>query len=98
MKFADLDLTKSYTYADYYKWKFKDRVELINGKVFRKEPQVANTIHQIYCQHIRFALDKHLGSDELKVCSGIFDVRLPGDSIKDRDVVTVVQPDICVIL
>ena len=35
MEFADLDLNKLYTYADYYKWQFEERVELIKGKVFK---------------------------------------------------------------
>jgi len=34
MEFADLDLAKSYTYADYIKWTFNERVELIKGKIF----------------------------------------------------------------
>ncbi len=29
MEFADFDLTKSYTYADYLKWTFDERVDLI---------------------------------------------------------------------
>ena len=37
LKFEDLDLNGSYTYADYLLWKFEDRVELIKGKVFRME-------------------------------------------------------------
>ena len=34
MEFANLDLTKTYTYADYCQWNFDNRVELIGGKVY----------------------------------------------------------------
>jgi hypothetical protein len=30
----DLDFSKTYTYGDYYSWRFEERVELIRAKVF----------------------------------------------------------------
>lgn len=30
-----LDLTKQYSYADYLKWQFQERVELIRGYTFK---------------------------------------------------------------
>lgn len=42
-----LDLVNGvYTYADYLLWKFKERVELFRGKVFKMSPAPAAT-HQI---------------------------------------------------
>ena len=43
--FEDLDLSGTYTYADYLKWDFDERLELIRGKIFRicAGP---NTVHQ----------------------------------------------------
>jgi len=35
MQFSDLDLTKTYTYADYLKWTFDERLELIKGYIFK---------------------------------------------------------------
>ena len=35
MQFADLDINKIYSYADYFKWKFEERVELIKGRIFK---------------------------------------------------------------
>ena len=29
-----LDCNKAYSYADYLKWQFKERVELIKGRIF----------------------------------------------------------------
>jgi len=40
-----LDLNKTYTYADYLLWKFKERVELFRGKIFKMSPAPAR-IHQ----------------------------------------------------
>ncbi len=44
MELSDLDLNKLYTYADYLKWKFEERVELIKGRIF--EMNAPNTTHQ----------------------------------------------------
>jgi hypothetical protein len=36
--FDNLDLSKQYTYADYLTWKFKERVELIKGWIYKMSP------------------------------------------------------------
>ncbi len=38
MQLSDLDLTKTYTYADYLNWSFDERLELIRGKIFKMSP------------------------------------------------------------
>lgn len=40
-----LDLNGTYTYADYLKWQFEERLELIKGKIFKMSPAPA-TRHQ----------------------------------------------------
>lgn len=35
---SDLDPNGSYTYADYLTWKFKERIELIKGKIMEISP------------------------------------------------------------
>ena len=40
-----LDLKGSYTYADYLLWHFKERVELIKGKILKMSP-APNSFHQ----------------------------------------------------
>jgi Uma2 family endonuclease len=96
MKFADLDINKVYTYADYLKWDFKERVELIMGKIFKMSP-APTTRHQRLSMSISGQLWNHLRNSKCQVFAAPFDVRLPRKSKEDKDILTVVQPDICVI-
>ena len=41
----DLDMDKTYTYADYILWKFQERVELFKGKIMRMS-HAPNVAHQ----------------------------------------------------
>ncbi len=51
MEFADIDLNKLYTYADYLKWQFDERVELIKGKIYKMSPSPSMN-HQIIADDI----------------------------------------------
>ncbi len=96
MKLADLDLNKSYTYADYFKWTFEERVELIKGKIFKMSP-APNSLHQRLSMNISGPMWSYLKGKPCQVYSAPFDVRLPRRSKDDQDIITVLQPDICVI-
>ncbi len=96
MQFSDLDLTKTYTYADYLKWTFDERLELIKGKIFKMSPAPSSG-HQSISGAVFYELYNHLKGKPCKVFSAPFDVRLTRRSIDDKDIITVVQPDICVI-
>jgi len=85
-----------YTYADYLKWTIDERLELIKGKIFRMSP-APNRIHQKISGDIFSELHNYLSDRRCDVYSAPFDVRLPRKSKADKDVITVVQPDICVI-
>ena len=95
MNFADLDLNEIYSYADYIKWKFEERVELIKGKIFKMS--APSPYHQELSGHLNNILYTFLKGKPCKVYTAPFDVRLPRKSNDDKEIYTVVQPDICVV-
>lgn len=96
MQLSDLDLSKTYTYADYLQWKFDERIELIKGKIFKMSP-APSSFHQEIAVEITRVFANYLKGKFCKVYSAPFDVRLIKKSLINEDVTTVVQPDICVI-
>ncbi|MGI4728891.1 MAG: Uma2 family endonuclease [Janthinobacterium lividum] len=96
MQFSDLDLTKTYTYADYLKWTFDERLELIKGYIFKMSPAPAE-FHQRILTIVGSEIYNYLKKKPCKVYFAPFDVRLVRKTVTDREITTVVQPDICVI-
>lgn len=96
MELAEIDFSKSYTYADYLKWTFEDRLELIKGKLFKMSPAL-NRVHQKLSLEIARELSNYLKGKPCEAYTAPFDVRLPRKSKDDKDIITVIQPDICVI-
>jgi Uma2 family endonuclease len=96
MQLSDLDINKTYSYADYYSWTFEERVELINGKIFNLESS-PGTEHQRLSGRIVNSFYNYLKGKPYEVFAAPFDVRLPKQSKNDEDVFNVVQPDLCVI-
>lgn len=94
----DLDFTKTYTYKDYLLWKFKERVELIKGKIFKMSP-APSIIHQEISRNINRILDHYFFGKSCKVFYAPLDVLLPDNkrSSEENEIFTVVQPDLCVI-
>jgi Uma2 family endonuclease len=92
-----LDLQKTYSYADYLKWRFEERVELIKGKIFKMSPAPARR-HQVISGHFLLRLYNFLDGQICQVYHAPFDVRLtPRRSDKTDKIHTIVQPDICVV-
>lgn len=91
----DIDLSLTYSYANYLTWLFDDRVELIKGKVFKMSGPAR--LHQQISIHISSMLFNFLLGKPCKVYNAPFDVRFYKESRADKDIYTVLQPDICVI-
>ena len=91
-----LDFGKTYTYADYLTWKFKERVELLNGRIFRMSP-APNRKHQQIAGNLYFKLRSTFANEQCKLYFAPFDVRLPKISKDNQEIITVVQPDICIV-
>ncbi|MDO5105602.1 Uma2 family endonuclease [Capnocytophaga sp.] len=88
-----IDVNKTYHYADYLLWKFKERVELLRGKIFQMSPAPASS-HQRILRNINRELDKFFYHQRCELFFAPFDVILK--DVKGEET-TVVQPDICVI-
>lgn len=92
-----LDLNATYSYADYLKWQFEERVELIKGKIFKISPAPARR-HQRISGRFHAALFNFLDDKVCQVYHAPFDVRLTQrKSDNTSKIYTVVQPDICVV-
>ena len=88
MQFSDLDLTKTYTYADYIKWTFEERVELIKGKIFKMSPSPTSN-HQRLSSRLNNALFNYLDGKQCESFKAPFDVSIPPKSKDDKDIITV---------
>ncbi len=96
--FAQLDPEATYSYADYLSWKFTDWVELLRGKVVRRMSGPADP-HQLVAGNFHGFLHYYLRRKRCQVRMAPYDVRLVpgGGDPADAAVLTVVQPDVCVI-
>ena len=94
----DLDLNGTYSYADYLLWQFSERLELIKGKIFQMSP-APNSFHQEVLGNIYYQFRSTFNKHKCKVYLAPFDVRLLDNkkSTADNQVLTVVQPDLCVV-
>jgi Uma2 family endonuclease len=90
------DPSLTYTYADYLKWNFEERLELFRGRIYKLS--APNTKHQVIAGDIFVAVKNFLGKQKCQAFIAPFDVRLPvKNRKKDSEVTTVVQPDLCVV-
>ncbi|HZE86188.1 MAG TPA: Uma2 family endonuclease [Puia sp.] len=90
------DPSVTYTYADYMSWKFKERLELFRGKIFKMG--APNTLHQVVGGILYNELYNYLKGKVCRAFVAPFDIRLPmKNRKKDNEITTVVQPDVCVV-
>jgi Uma2 family endonuclease len=90
-----------FTYADYLTWNFKERIELIRGKIFRMSP-APSFDHQKIQANIFVSFYTFLDNKPCTTVTSPIDVRLKGKSfrrkkLRDDEIYTVVQPDIIVV-
>lgn len=94
----ELNPNGTYSYADYLLWQFKERVELIKGKIFRMSP-APNVKYQKVSWALSVQLNKAMHKKPCSMFTAPFDVRLINykKSTEDKQIHTVVQPDLCVV-
>jgi len=94
---SQLDLSKQYSYADYLTWQFTDRVELLKGWVHKMSPAPLR-MHQDISRRLVVLIANFIDEEKCKVYDAPFDVRLVKyKGVENKEINTVVQPDICVI-
>lgn len=96
---SQLDLNKTYSYADYLTWQFDEAVELIKGKIMLMAP-APNVRHQDISMNLSSLLHSYFRHKKCKVYAAPFDVRLydrKKSILASQEIHTVVQPDLCVI-
>ena len=94
-----LDFNQTYSYADYLTWQFNEAVELIKGKILLMSP-APNVGHQAIERNLIIEIGHYLKAKKCRVFPAPFDVRLYDHKkslLKNEEVYTVVQPDLCVI-
>jgi Uma2 family endonuclease len=95
---SQLDLNGTYSYADYLTWKFEQAVELIKGHIL---PMAApSRKHQRISWQLTLKVGTTFKNQKCRAFAAPFDVRLfdKAKSVKaNKDVFTVVQPDMCII-
>jgi Uma2 family endonuclease len=92
----EVDFSAVYSYADYLRFEFEERLEIIKGHLFKMSP-APSRIHQGISANIFGPIYNALKGKSCRVYSAPFDVRLAKKSVNDKEVFTVVQPDIVVV-
>lgn len=92
----EIDFSATYSYADYMRFEFEERLEIIKGYIFEMSP-APSRMHQKISGRIYVPIYNALNGHQCEVYSAPFDVRLAKKAQADREVFTVVQPDIVVI-
>jgi Uma2 family endonuclease len=93
-----LDLEKKYSFADYLTWEFEERVELLRGKI-HSMGAAPSTTHQRISRKLMGVMISAFKNHSCELFIAPFDVRLldKKKSTLDKEIYTVVQPDLCVI-
>lgn len=91
-----LDTNQLYSYADYLHWQLKQRIELLRGKIFLMSPAPSRRHQQISWQLSGYFFN-YFRRKPCRAFAAPFDVRLASGQNTDQEILTVVQPDLCVI-
>ena len=95
---SQLDPNGIYSYADYLTWRFEQALEVIRGKIW---PMSApSRTHQKLSWQLSGTFFNYFKNHRCEAYAAPFDVRLYDrrKSLKaDKEIYTVVQPDLCVI-
>lgn len=92
----EIDFSATHSYADYMRFEFEERIEIIKGHLFKMSPAPAR-LHQRIVTNIFGPIYNTLKGKQCQVYTAPFDVRLARRNQDDKEIFTVVQPDIVVV-
>lgn len=95
---SQLDPNGIYSYADYLTWKFEQAVEIIKGRLLKMS--VPNRKHQEISWQLSGRFYTTFKGKQCEAYAAPFDVRLSDRKksfLANKDLLSVVQPDLCVI-
>jgi Uma2 family endonuclease len=92
-----LNPTQIYSYADYLTWQFSERIELLKGYI--RQMSAPNRFHQTLSINLAREIAYAFKGHECRVFAAPFDVKLVKNpqGKTDKEIYSIVQPDICVI-
>ncbi len=95
---SQLDMDKTYSYADYAMWRLKERIELFKGKIFKMSP-APNIEHQSISGNLFGLLFQYFINHPCKLLPAPTDIVLLNKkkSTVEKEIFTVLQPDICIV-
>ncbi|WP_255785802.1 Uma2 family endonuclease [Niabella agricola] len=84
-----LDISRRYSYADYFRWEFQERVELLRGRIHKMSP-APGMKHQSTSLKLTLKIGNYFEEKPCNVFAALFDVRLP-DSKKQKGMSSFLQ-------
>ncbi|MCL2322441.1 MAG: Uma2 family endonuclease [Oscillospiraceae bacterium] len=89
------NIDKEYTYSDYLNFPEDERWELIDGVPYMMSAPIWE--HQFISRELLRQISNQLMESTCEVAAAPFDLRLPYKNEKDKDISTVIQPDILIV-
>lgn len=89
--------TQHHTYAEYLTWPDDQRIELVGGVAYVKEPPAPSRPHQGLVGELYRQVANALEGTSSRAYVAPFDVRLPKAGEADDEIDTVLQPDVLIV-
>ncbi len=89
--------TQHHTYGEYFTWSDDQRIELVGGVAYVKEPPAPSPPHQALVGELYRQVANALEGSSSRAYVAPFDVRLPKAEESDDEIDTVLQPDVLIV-
>lgn len=89
--------TQHHTYGESFTWSDDQRIELVGGVAYVKEPPAPSRAHQELVGELHRQVANALEGTSSRAYVAPFDVRLPTAGEADDEIDTVLQPDVLIV-